>query len=341
MKKTYVLGLGLAIGLMSCEQNEPLKSLDNQMDSLAYALGVDTSVNLPKSVEGINMSAFQAAMSIEEDTELLLDDESANTVVQLYVAQKRKEMSEENQERLKAQESGQEYVAPEKSPEETVFVLGDKALTTRMDSISYAIGVQVHSNISRAFEDLNFDVVNQAISQVTNGEELLIEESNCQNVIQKAMFAQREEMMEKQRLEREKQMELEYADVKEAGLEFLAENAKREGVSVTDSGLQYEVVKKGNEVYPSAESSVTVHYVGTTPEGVVFDSSRERGEPTSFGLNQVIRGWTEGVQLMGEGAIYKFYIPQELAYGASAPQGSSIKPFMPLVFEVELISVNE
>ena len=341
MKKTYVLGLGLAIGLMSCEQKDSLKSLDNQMDSLAYALGVDTSVNLPKSVEGINMSAFQAAMTREEGAELLMDDKCANEVIESYVTQKRKEMAEENQARLNAQQSGEEYVAPENSSEKAVFVAGDKVLSTRMDSVSYAIGVQVYDNMSRAFEELNFDVVNQAISQVTNGEELLIEESNCQNVIQQVMFSQRAEMMEKQRAEREKQMELEYADVKQAGLEFLAENAKRDGVIVTDSGLQYEVVKKGNEVYPNGESNVTVHYVGTTPEGEVFDSSRERGEPTSFGLNQVIRGWTEGVQLMGEGAIYKFYIPQELAYGASAPQGSPIKPLMPLVFEVELISVNQ
>jgi len=100
-------------------------------------------------------------------------------------------------------------------------------------------------------------------------------------------------------------------------------------------------LKEGKGKNPTAASVVKVHYHGTTPDGTVFDSSVERGEPIEFGLNQVIAGWTEGVQLMKEGAKYKFFIPQELAYGANAPQGGQgpIKPFMPLVFEVELIQV--
>jgi FKBP-type peptidyl-prolyl cis-trans isomerase FklB len=127
---------------------------------------------------------------------------------------------------------------------------------------------------------------------------------------------------------------------KAVGEEFLAKNAKRKGVEVTASGLQYEVLNEGKGERPTATSKVKVHYHGTTPEGVVFDSSVDRGEPISFGLDQVIKGWTEGVQLMKVGAKYRFYIPQELAYGPSSPS-PTIKAYMPLVFEVELIEIEK
>ena len=124
------------------------------------------------------------------------------------------------------------------------------------------------------------------------------------------------------------------------GEEFLAENAKKEGVITTESGLQYIIMKEGTGKKPTETSNVTVHYHGTTPDGTVFDSSVERGEPATFNLNQVIKGWTEGVALMKEGAKYKFFIPQELAYGANPRPGGPIKPYMPLIFEVELISIQ-
>ena len=129
-------------------------------------------------------------------------------------------------------------------------------------------------------------------------------------------------------------------DYKAEGLAFLAENKKNKDVIVTPSGLQYIVLKKGIGKKPNSTSKVTVHYHGTTPDGTVFDSSVDRGETISFGLNQVIKGWTEGLQLMETGAKYKFFIPEELAYGANAPQGGQgpIKANMPLVFEVELFS---
>lgn len=123
------------------------------------------------------------------------------------------------------------------------------------------------------------------------------------------------------------------------GYEFLAKNAKKPGIKVTKSGLQYEVIKKGSGDKPSATDNVTVHYEGLTIDGKEFDSSYSRGEPTSFVLNKVIKGWTEGVQLMSPGAKYKFYIPQELAYG-SQQAGEFITPYSALIFTVELISVQ-
>jgi FKBP-type peptidyl-prolyl cis-trans isomerase FklB len=128
-----------------------------------------------------------------------------------------------------------------------------------------------------------------------------------------------------------------YGANKKAGEEFLAENAKREGVITTESGLQYEVVTMGKGAKPAATDRVKVHYHGTLTDGTVFDSSVDRGTPAEFGVNQVIQGWVEGLQLMPVGSKFKLYIPQNLAYG-SQDQGQ-IKPFSTLVFEVELIEI--
>ena len=123
-----------------------------------------------------------------------------------------------------------------------------------------------------------------------------------------------------------------------ASEQFLKENATRSGVQVTDSGLQYEVLTEGKGKRPAASSQVRVHYHGTLVDGTVFDSSVERGEPLEFALDGVIKGWTEGLQLMTEGSKYRFTIPHELAYGASGA-GSVIAPYSALVFEVELLAV--
>lgn len=126
----------------------------------------------------------------------------------------------------------------------------------------------------------------------------------------------------------------------EKGQQFLAENAKKEGVKTTSSGLQYEVIKEGAGKSPKATDTVLVHYKGTLLDGTEFDSSYSRNEPISFPLNRVIPGWTEGVQLMKEGAKYKFFIPSNLAYGSTGTPGGPIGPNETLVFEVELLKVN-
>ena len=132
---------------------------------------------------------------------------------------------------------------------------------------------------------------------------------------------------------------IKYGDTKEEGEKFLEENKLREGVIVTESGLQYEVLKMGKGKKPAATDKVKVHYHGTLINGTVFDSSVERGEPIVFGLNQVIPGWTEGVQLMPVGSKFKFYIPQELGYGERA--AGSIPPYSALIFEVELLGIEK
>ena len=125
---------------------------------------------------------------------------------------------------------------------------------------------------------------------------------------------------------------------KEAGEKYLAENAKKEGVKTTSSGLQYQVLKEGDGRKPKATDSVKCHYEGFLIDGTLFDSSVQRGEPATFGLQQVIAGWTEGLQLMQEGAKYRFFIPYMLGYGESGAAGA-IPPFAALIFDVELITV--
>lgn len=131
-----------------------------------------------------------------------------------------------------------------------------------------------------------------------------------------------------------------YEEIKVEGETFLKENAQRDGVTVTSTGLQYEIIEEGNGKKPSAQDTVKVHYHGSLIDGTVFDSSIERGVPAEFGVHQVIPGWTEALQLMAKGSKYRLYIPQELAYGSSPHPGGPIKPFMTLIFDVELISVS-
>ncbi|MFD1550602.1 FKBP-type peptidyl-prolyl cis-trans isomerase [Putridiphycobacter roseus] len=134
--------------------------------------------------------------------------------------------------------------------------------------------------------------------------------------------------------------EAKFATNKVEGAAFLSANAQKENITELPSGLQYEVIKEGNGAKPSETSEVTVHYHGTLTDGTVFDSSIERGEPATFGVNQVIKGWTEALQLMTVGSKYRLYIPEHLAYGANPHPQGPIKPYMALVFDVELIDIK-
>lgn len=210
-------------------------------------------------------------------------------------------------------------------------------LTTNIDSVSYAIGMNSATGLKENVPEINMDAYLNGFKHQKDSGVTLITTEDVEAVLQAYSMKRQMQQMEEQ----QKQQEAQFGNVKEEGIKFLEENKQNPDVKVTASGLQYIVLKEGKGKNPTAASVVKVHYHGTTPDGTVFDSSVERGEPIEFALNQVIAGWTEGVQLMKEGAKYKFFIPQELAYGANAPQGGQgpIKPFMPLVFEVELIQV--
>ena len=200
-----------------------------------------------------------------------------------------------------------------------------------MDKVSYALGIGIgHQLANMGGQELNIDDFAQAVKDVLGGKELKIKSSDAQKIVQD-FFAAQESKINQQRQEAGKL-------AKEAGEKYLAENAKKDGVITLPSGLQYQVLKEGNGKKPSAKDQVKCHYEGFLIDGTVFDSSVQRGEPAVFGLQQVIAGWTEGLQLMQEGAKYSFFIPYRLAYGESGAAGA-IPPFAALIFDVELIEV--
>jgi len=211
--------------------------------------------------------------------------------------------------------------------------ISDVDLTTNLDSVSYAIGASQAKGLLNQVPDLNIDAFMKGYIDVADSIDLKIPEANHQFILQ--AFGQK--LQEEQRLKQQKALETQYADVKQASIDFLEANKSQPGVKTTASGLQYIVVKEGTGKQPEGPTSkVTVAYKGTTIDGTEFDSS----ESYTTALNAVVGGWTEGIQLMKEGAKYKFFIPQELAYKANPRPGSAIKPYMALIFDVELLKVN-
>ena len=201
-----------------------------------------------------------------------------------------------------------------------------------MDKVSYALGLGIgHQLKAMGGNKLVIDDLAQAIKDVIN-------DATTQMDIKEAQIIASNFMAEVEEENKKKREEI-GAMLRVAGEQFLADNAKNEGVVVLPSGLQYEVLTEGSGRKPKATDNVKCHYEGRLIDGTVFDSSYRRGTPAVFGLNQVIAGWTEGVQLMQEGAKYRFFIPYNLAYGANGA-GDSIPPYSALIFEVELISIE-
>lgn len=213
------------------------------------------------------------------------------------------------------------------------------SLVTEVDSVSYALGLDMANKFKVNFDDMDQGLFVQGFKNGMDSTNLLIESKDVNNILRTFFQKKQQERMKEMQEEQAKKAQVEFGDNKKAGEEFLAENKTKDGVQTTESGLQYIVLKEGEGEAPTASSRVKVHYHGTLTDGTVFDSSVERGEPSEFGVGQVIKGWTEGLQLMKPGAKYKFFIPQELAYGAQQ-RGQHIKPFSALVFEVELLEVE-
>jgi len=199
-----------------------------------------------------------------------------------------------------------------------------KTPETEMEKVSYSLGVNMASSVkSQGLDSIDANAVAKAFDDVFQGNDLDISEEESMTILQE-FFGQ---------LQAEKS-----AKANEAGAAYLAENAAKSGVTTTESGLQYEVLTLGNGAKPTTADQVTVHYHGMLTDGTVFDSSVDRGEPATFGVTQVIRGWTEALQLMSVGDKWKLTIPSNLAYG---DQGAgSIGPGATLIFEVELLGIN-
>ena len=194
-----------------------------------------------------------------------------------------------------------------------------------MDKISYAIGLSMGQNLmGSGVTSLDYADLAAGIKDVLEKNQPQISYQEAQQVLGK-FFSELEQKIA--------------GEAKAAGEAFLAENAKREGVNVTESGLQYEVLEATIGQKPKATDKVRVHYEGTLIDGTVFDSSYKRGESITFGLNQVIAGWTEGLQLMSIGSKYKLYLPYQLAYGERGA-GANIPPYAALIFTVELLGIE-
>jgi FKBP-type peptidyl-prolyl cis-trans isomerase FklB len=190
---------------------------------------------------------------------------------------------------------------------------------------SYGVGMSIAESLAQQdLSTLDLDQVMAGMRAIFNGETPLVTPEDANLHIQRYLDAQKTQKYEVNKL---------------AGEAFLADNAQRSEVKTTASGLQYEVLQEGDGPKPGPTSQVTVHYHGTLIDGTVFDSSVERGAPATFGVNQVIRGWTEALQLMAAGSKYRLTIPQELAYGANPHPGGAIQPYAALIFDVELLSI--
>ena len=201
-----------------------------------------------------------------------------------------------------------------------------------MDKLSYALGLGIGRQLAQmGANNISIEDFADAIKDVVTGNDLKMTNQEAQTIVQD-YFAKQEQRIQAEMAEKGKA-------AKEAGEKYLAENAKKEGVTTTASGLQYKVLKEGNGRKPKATDSVKCHYEGFLIDGTLFDSSVQRGEPATFGLQQVIAGWTEGLQLMQEGAKYRFFIPYILGYGESGA-GQTIPPVSTLIFDVELLEVK-
>ena len=198
-------------------------------------------------------------------------------------------------------------------------------MTEEVKAVSYCVGMSIAGSLmEQNLSGIDTSVLAEAISDAFEGKEMKYTPEMANTIIQNYLQVATEQ---------------EFAQNKTLDEAFLHENAAKEGVHSTATGLQYEVVTAGDGAKPAATDTVTVHYHGTLTDGTVFDSSVHRGQPATFGVSQVIPGWTEALQLMSVGSKYRLYIPQELAYGAHPHPGGPIKPYSALIFDVELLEI--
>lgn len=212
-------------------------------------------------------------------------------------------------------------------------VAGEKLeLKTQKDKVSYAIGMDMGNGLKRNEIEVDQDILAQAIKDVLSGNKLLLTEQEAKAAIMALQKDLQEKQKERAKVQGEKN--------KKEGDAFLAQNKTKVGIKTLPSGLQYKVITEGKGKTPKASDTVTVQYAGTLIDGTEFDSSYKRGQPATFSVSGVIRGWTEALQLMKEGSKWQLFIPANLAYGESGTPGGPIGPNSVLIFEVELVSIK-
>ena len=195
-----------------------------------------------------------------------------------------------------------------------------------LEKVSYAVGMSIGESLkAQNLEDIDTKKLSLAMDTIFKNQDPLFTPEEANSIIQAYLDTKKYAA---------------YGSLKLEGEKFLKNNKSNKDIQTTESGLQYEIIKSGNGKRPSKTDTVSVHYHGTLIDGTIFDSSVERGTPASFGVYQVIPGWTEALQLMDIGSKYRLFIPQELAYGANPHPGGPIQPFSALIFEVELLEIN-
>jgi len=214
----------------------------------------------------------------------------------------------------------------------TALATEKSALTTPKDKASYAIGMDIAYSLKKNSVDVNPDVLGKAIKDVLTDQKTQLTVEEAKTTLTGLQKEMKEKQLEKMKVLGEKN--------KKEGDTFLAENKKKEGVKTLPSGLQYKVITEGKGKSPSATDTVTVQYTGSLIDGTEFDSSYKRGQAATFAVKDVIKGWTEALQLMKEGGKWQIFIPSNLAYGETGTAGGPIGPNATLIFDVELVSIQ-
>jgi FKBP-type peptidyl-prolyl cis-trans isomerase FklB len=336
--KTTILGTFsamtvLAVLMASCGgASTPKTSLKNSVDSVSYAYGVSMAdQGLVQYLE--QSGVLQSTSGIEYDYQMKIAaaDSTQRDVLQKELTAKIDSMNRVNAPRLNE------------------FIKGLKASMNFEEKSPYASGLSIGAQFSQQMlpqfnsmlfganstQKVNNEQMLAGLVSVLRNKQLAIGTMDANALVQKEL----EKAQEAEQVRQEEDLKAQYADSIAAGDAFLAENAKREGVVTLASGLQYEVLKEGNGAIPTDNDRVKVHYHGTLINGTVFDSSVNRGEPSSFGVTQVIAGWTEALKLMPVGSKWRLYVPYNLAYGAQ--DRGTIKPYSNLIFDVELLEIEK
>lgn len=337
MKKTILATIGaltvLAVMMVSCGgASTPKTSLKNSVDSVSYAYGV------AMADQGLSQFLEQAGV-LQNTTDIEYD-------YQMRIAAADSTQKEALQKELAAKIDSVNRV---NAPKMNEFIKGLKDAINLDEQSAYAhglsIGVQFSQQMLPQFNTMmygensdqkaNTDQLLAGLISTLKNQQLAINKMDANALVQSEL----ENAQERQMARQEEDLKSEYQNEISAGDAYLEENAKRDEVVTLPSGLQYEILTEGKGAIPTSSDRVRVHYHGTLIDGTVFDSSVDRGEPSVFGVTQVIAGWTEALQLMPVGSKWRLYVPYDLAYG-SVDRGT-IKPFSNLIFDVELLGIEE
>lgn len=336
MKKTILSTLGavtvLAVLMVSCGgASTPRTSLKNSVDSVSYAYGVSMAdQGLVQYLEQNGVISNASNLEYEYQMRIAVADSTEREALQRELSSKIDSLNKAN------------------APQLNDFIKGLKDAIDLEENSAYAQGLSIGTQFSQMMlpqvnsmlygedgaQKVNTDQLLAGLIAVLKNESLAINSMEANALVQDEIGKAQESQMARQ----EEELKDQHTEAIAEGEAYLSENASRDEVTTLPSGLQYEVLTEGNGPVPTESDRVRVHYHGTLIDGTVFDSSVERGEPATFGVTQVISGWTEALQLMPVGSKWRLYIPSDLAYGAQ--DRGEIKPFSTLVFDVELLGIE-